>query len=648
MQITYDGILNCIKSNKYIINSEPNILQRKSSKKVINKEKRDEQSLKLDKGNEELSKFSKLIIVLYNICFKNDIKNIKYRIIGNIMPIAKFFKITRDTLLFCSNCYKILNKTSANLIVSDELKKKNDIDDLNFTIKLQRKQIDTLNHFLEKKNNQITFLSKHYNAQINAIKKYFSFDGDPNTLITGEIDLNKDNYMKHIKNKMKKQEEEFEENKKKLEELEQELLRHKNITNIKINDETMVNYYLSVKGNNLIKNYENKLINSLSKEIMELNGTIKKKEKIIEGLKKDLNKKNNILCNLHKITSNKKNVKENEKIKDKNELNDIIFNLNEEIRKMKINEENNIKALDNKYNSILNEKKEVIYLIQQRLNGIEDIYKSEIETLNKELVMLYEIILGLINGYQGLFTENNLGEIKLNLRKKDEFDNTIADIDKDVNCLNFVSLYKELKNQNKTKQTIIDTLTKENINNIQRIINNNGISDKDIIKKDKIIISAKDMAIKELNNKLLSMSHYLKDQVKQNNQNNIIINSQKMTIERMQKSSLIYQNLLKNKIKDNLLSSNKHNSPTFIKRRFIKKNILKDLNLTNNSNNIKQLNSDQRIINDLTLIKKPSDSSLSNRTKKLNIVNKSKDRKVSFFIKNNQRPFSSDNSKNNN
>ena len=40
------------------------------------------------------------------------------------------------------------------------------------------------------------------------------------------------------------------------------------------------------------------------------------------------------------------------------------------------------------------------------------------------------------------------------------------------------------------------------------------------------------MEITDLNNKLKSMSNYLKDQVKQNNQNNIIINSQNLTIKK--------------------------------------------------------------------------------------------------------------------
>ena len=129
IQITYDGIINCIKSNKYIIESI-----NKKKEKVINeknlkdKESRNESKevIKLpsrEEGfNEEISRFSKLIIVLYNICFNKELKNIKFRIIGNISQIVDNYIATRDTLLFVSKCYNILNKSNVKLILTDETK----------------------------------------------------------------------------------------------------------------------------------------------------------------------------------------------------------------------------------------------------------------------------------------------------------------------------------------------------------------------------------------------------------------------------------------------------------------------------------------------------------------------------------------------
>ena len=674
IQVTYDGIINCIKSNKYIseqINIKSKIERKKSldNYKSLKENKEEEKKLpSREEGfNEEMARHSKLILLLYNISFNKDLKNIKFRIIGNIYPIPDYFKTTRDTLLFCSKCYKILNKTNAGLTLTEETKKENDINDLNFRIKLQMRQIESLSQIIEKKNSHINFLSKHYNAQINAIKKYFGFQGDPNTLIAKDINIMKeDSYIKNVEYKMIKQQEEIDESKIRIEELEQELIKYKNLTSIKINDETMINYYLSVKNKNMKKNLENNLINSLSKEIMELKEKIKNKDKIIEGLKQDLNEKNNVCLKLHEIKyKEKKEEKEKEKekrIKGENETAFIDYNLmlKTEIEKIKIDEERNIRLLEDKCEAILKEKKSAIYSIEQKLDKVEGIYKKEIETFNKELVRLYEIVLQLINGYQDLFDKNNK---KIDMKKKEEFDKTIINIDKDINYFNFTTLYKELNKQNKTKQSIIESLTNEIIYKIGKKINNNIDIEKETLKKNKIIISSKEMEINELNNKLITMSHYLKDQVNQNNTKNIIINSQKLTIDRMKTNELIYESLLRNKKIDKNISNPNYLSPTFTQRSLLRKNLIKDLNPTNKSNNnfktdsfnfpfdINKFKEQKFLINDLSSINSPSfksevnNDTFNNNNKKSILKSVTKIKKKAIFVKKQQRPFSSDNRK---
>ena len=662
IQITYDGIINCIKSNKYIIESI-----NKKKEKVINeknlkdKESRNESKevLKLpsrEEGfNEEISRFSKLIIVLYNICFNKELKNIKFRIIGNISQIVDNYIATRDTLLFVSKCYNILNKSNVKLILTDETKTKNDIDDLNFQIKLYKSKIDSLNLMVERKNTHINFLSKNYNAQIEAIKKYFDFQGDPNLLITGEINFEEDNYMKNLKYKMKKQEKEIKDYKIKIEELEHELFKYQKISNIKINDQTMISYYLSVKNKNIQKNMENKLINSLNKEIIELNDKINNKDKIIEGLKKDINEKSQIFCHLHEnlIKNNKK-----EKNKEKNDkmMNDRnILVLKNEMKQMKIESQKSMKALKDNYNYIINEQKDNIEFIQKKIVNVENLYKTEIEELNKELVKLYEIILNLINGYQNIFEGNEDEEDKINKKKKEEFDLLVSNIEKDLNYLSFSSLYKELKKENKTRQSIIESLTKENINKINDLINNNYQPENNIniTDKNKLVTSSKEIEITDLNNKLISMSHYLKDQVKQNNQNNIIINSQNLTIEKLKKNALLYENLLKNKITDRNLSNNSYYSPiSTTKKKLNRKRILKDINKLNDSKNLSlNYNSNVKLndkisISDVSVTKNPSfiKKDINDSTnKKTNDIIKSN--KKLFLVKKIKRPFSFDNHK---
>ena len=662
IQITYDGIINCIKSNKYIIESiNKNNDQAIDEKNLKDKESRNESKevIKLpsrEEGfNEEISRFSKLIIVLYNICFNKELKNIKFRIIGNISQIVDNYIATRDTLLFVSKCYNILNKSNVKLILTDETKKKNDIDDLNFQIKLYKSKIDSLNLMVERKNTHINFLSKNYNAQIEAIKKYFDFQGDPNLLITGEINFEEDNYMKNLKYKMKKQEKEIKDYKIKIEELEHELFKYQNISNIKINDQTMISYYLSVKNKNIQKNMENKLINSLNKEIIELNDKINNKDKIIEGLKKDINEKSQIFCHLHEnlIKNNKK-----EKNKEKNDkmMNDRnILVLKNEMKQMKIESQKNMKVLKDNYNYIINEQKDNIEFIQKKIVNVENLYKTEIEELNKELVKLYEIILNLINGYQNIFEGNEDEEDKINKKKKEEFDLLVSNIEKDLNYLSFSSLYKELKKENKTRQSIIESLTKENINKINDLINNNYQPENNIniTDKNKLVTTSKEIEITDLNNKLISMSHYLKDQVKQNNQNNIIINSQNLTIEKLKKNALLYENLLKNKITDRNLSNNSYYSPiSTTKKKLIRKSILKDINKLNGGKNLSlNYNSNVKLndkisISDVSVTKNPSfikkDINDSTNKKTNNIM---KSNKKLFLIKKIKRPFSFDNHK---
>ena len=666
IQITYDGIINCIKNNKYIIESiykknEQTKDEKNSSNKDIETFNKSKKEIKLpsreDGFNEEISRFSKLIIALYNICFSKELKNIKFRIIGNISPIIENYTSTRDTLLFCSKCYNILNKPNVKLILSDEGKKKYDIDDLNFQIKLYKSKIDSLNHMLERKNIHINFLSKNYNAQIEAIKKYFDFKDDPNKLITGDINLEEDNYMKNIKYRMKKQEKEIKDYKIKIEELEQELFKYQNISSIKITDQTMISYYLSAKNKNIQKNLENKLINSLNKEIIELNEKINHKDKIIEGLNKDLNDKNQIFCHLHEnLIKNNKNEKEIGKNKEKDEkiINGRnVLNLKNEIKKMKIDMQNNIKTLKDKYNYIINEQKDNIDFIQKKLDNIEMLYKTEIEELNKELVKLYEIILNLMNSYKNIFEENNSEEYKINQKKKEEFDLLIFNLDNDLNYLSFSSLYKELKKENKTRHSIIESLTKDNINKINKIISNNFQPGNEITNKNKLEkFSSKEMEITDLSNKLKSMSNYLKDQVKQNNQNNIIINSQNLTIEKLRKSALLYENLLKNKITERNLSNNSYySSNSKTRRKLISKNIIKNINKYNNSkslslNYVSEIQFNDKIsTSDKSIIRNPTnkkDINAHSIVKNNNII---KSNKKFFYGKKIKRPFSSDNLK---
>ena len=605
MQITYDGIINCIKNNKYVTKSINKNEINDSSKEVL---------------DEEISKNSKLIAVLNDICFSKNIKNIKFRIIGNIIPIKEYFKTTRDTLLFCSKIYKILNKLNPKLNIDNESllnSGKKEID-LNYQLKLYLKQISSLNLMIEKKDSKINFLSQHYNAQIKALKKFFDFKGDLNAIIAGEMNYEEENFTKNLKNmniKINEQESKIKEYKALLEKKENELKKLKNIEDIKITDETMINYYLSVRNSKMEKERENKIINDLNKKIEELDKIIVNKDKIIKILNNDLTEKKNIIFNLNKIIN--MNIRKEGEKNNKNKF-----------KKSKINNE----ELNDKYKNIIREAKKEVYLIQKKLDNAEELYKSKIELFYNEFFRLYEIVLQSIKDYQKVFEGDNFDK-----KKKIEFDKIILSIEKD---------YKELKNKNEIKQSFIESLAKENANKITKSINAQQIEEKDQEIKNNLPMSEKESTIQKLNEKLISMSHYLKVQLNKNATNNKMLNSQKITLEKIQKNNLIHNHLVKNKINDKLMPNSHYNSPTSNLRA---NRIIKNLNLTDKIETI-NINNKSSINNDFILIS--DNSAISDKNKNIKIKHKNNAKYMKkIFIKKYQnqndikekRPFSVDN-----
>ena len=605
MQITYDGIINCIKKNKYVTKSINKNEINDSSKEVL---------------DEEISKNSKLIAVLNDICFSKNIKNIKFRIIGNIIPIKEYFKTTRDTLLFCSKIYKILNKLNPKLNIDNESllnSGKKEID-LNYQLKLYLKQISSLNLMIEKKDSKINFLSQHYNAQIKALKKFFDFKGDLNAIIAGEMNYEEENFTKNLKNmniKINEQESKIKEYKALLEKKENELKKLKNIEDIKITDETMINYYLSVRNSKMEKERENKIINDLNKKIEELDKIIVNKDKIIKILNNDLTEKKNIIFNLNKIIN--MNIRKEGEKNNKNKF-----------KKSKINDE----ELNDKYKNIIREAKKEVYLIQKKLDNAEELYKSKIELFYNEFFRLYEIVLQSIKDYQKVFEGDNFDK-----KKKIEFDKIILSIEKD---------YKELKNKNEIKQSFIESLAKENANKITKSINAQQIEEKDQEIKNNLPMSEKESTIQKLNEKLISMSHYLKVQLNKNATNNKMLNSQKITLEKIQKNNLIHNHLVKNKINDKLMPNSHYNSPTSNLRA---NRIIKNLNLTDKIETI-NINNKSSINNDFILIS--DNSAISDKNKNIKIKHKNNAKYMKkIFIKKYQnqndikekRPFSVDN-----
>ena len=471
---------------------------------------------------------------------------------------------------------------------------------------------------IEKKDSKINFLSQHYNAQIKALKKFFDFKGDLNAIIAGEMNYEEENFTKYLKNmniKINEQESKIKEYKALLEKKENELKKLKNIEDIKITDETMINYYLSVRNSKMEKERENKIINDLNKKIEELDKIIVNKDKIIKILNNDLTEKKNIIFNLNKIIN--MNIRKEGEKNNKNKF-----------KKSKINNE----ELNDKYKNIIREAKKEVYLIQKKLDNAEELYKSKIELFYNEFFRLYEIVLQSTKDYQKVFEGDNFDK-----KKKIEFDKIILSIEKD---------YKELKNKNEIKQSFIESLAKENANKITKSINAQQIEEKDQEIKNNLPMSEKESTIQKLNEKLISMSHYLKVQLNKNATNNKMLNSQKITLEKIQKNNLIHNHLVKNKINDKLMPNSHYNSPTSNLRA---NRIIKNLNLTDKIETI-NINNKSSINNDFLLIS--DNSAISDKNKNIKIKHKNNAKYMKkIFIKKYQnkndikekRPFSVDN-----
>ena len=258
-QFTFETVYNCLKSVKcldneiykaYNINKKENLL------------------------------FSNLTTVLYNICFGDAIEKIKFRIIGTIYPNTGFHQSVKDTVLFLYDCRNIIKRkkdevhnfenlydTSAEII---EKKKDDYIFQLENKVKSQKKRIDELSKNLSKKENKITFLQNTYIEQINTVKKKLNFPGDISVLIAGDENTKEANFvreMREYQDVLKRNEGNIHILEKKLKLANDEILKLKNKNIVKNSDETMINYYLSLRQAEENRNKEDNSIRILYKQI---------------------------------------------------------------------------------------------------------------------------------------------------------------------------------------------------------------------------------------------------------------------------------------------------------------------------------------------------------------------------------------------
>ena len=494
-QFTYDSIIYAIKNNKYISG-----YQRKDSSKNLSDE---------DLNQKEKSNLSKLTKILYIPSFERKKQNIKYRIIGNILPLTGFYQSVKNTLMFLFGFYKIINdnnKRKCSYISDPYLNKsknknqqmasntsvnsnfKNDvIFDLEKKLKIQERNIEDLNRVIDVKIAKISSLENHYKKQIEVLKKYLGFNGDENILISGN------EYTKEWKNaqSIRDAKEQNGKLKIKIEDLENKLAnanqviqKLSNIKKIKEEDKTMLKYFLSAKEMNDKNMSEAKHKNVYYTKLDEYEKEIKIKNKIINELYKDLETKNKAIISFTKYFKNNENYPEFEKElnNNKEKSSEIISDINNKNKKLKnlketektkeelINIKQNItkilkhskkemKILENKYENLLSQKEKVVAENSNILSQLNSKFTVDISRYEDELIKMNELIVSLINNYHRIFLSSlteKCSPITI-LNKKDEYESILLSTQKELNLYSFPILFKCLYKNNKSYTNTIST-----------------------------------------------------------------------------------------------------------------------------------------------------------------------------------------------
>ena len=476
-QFIFETVFNCIKSVKCL-----NIKQHGNQK--------------------ENFLFSQLTTVLYNICFGDDIEKIKFRIIGTIYPNTGYYQSAKDTILFLYDCRNIMKKKirqaknldSQNDSTSDIVEKKKDdyIFQLETKIKDQKKKINELSKDISRKNDKINFLEKTYLEQINAVKKKLNFPGNINVLIAGGENTKEATFareMRDYQDSVKRHEGNIHLLEKQLKEAKEEIMKLKNKNSMKNADETMINYYVSLRQGEDTKKEVQKSLGILYHQIDDLKKEIKAKEQVNKELQKEIKKKNDILFNLplalkgnyslnkqieNDIKKNKENssksLKETETKSEKAPKEKLLESHNTESEALnndayygekikKINDENfkNMLILKNKYEDMLFDKNKEFDDIKINMERMSHTHTNEITSWKKELVNYNKKFMELISSYKRIFFSKippqcNIVTLK---NKKEEFDNILLEAEKEINYSNFPKLFKEL--EIKKNLSIIDT-----------------------------------------------------------------------------------------------------------------------------------------------------------------------------------------------
>ena len=500
--------LNQSPNKKHVEMSKNAVMTQYTYNYIINYINRNRDLNKLSeeqiKEEEEDKTMPKLIILLYNICFGPQVKKMKFRIIGSIIPNTGFYINVKDTLDFLFRCKSIIrkkkqfegNKQQLAKKEKEVHEKKDDIIfDLENKIKIQSTNIEDLNKRLNEKDNKLREIELTYKKQVEILKKKFNFNGDINILLSGNEYTKEARFAKNIREATDnvriyhKKIIELEEKLKLANEKIKKTMKEKEIIE---NDKTMVTYYQNLKLNQENHDNETKLKKEYSERIDNAENQLNKANKIINELKLELEKKNKIIMNLPstlqnnmKDTFNKKNIKEeNKKLYDEK--------LKKKISEIEEQNSKEIKNLTDKYENLLQQKDLTIKGNNKAYDALQLNYNMEVKNYNEELVRLDEILMNMITTYKSLFHFKNgsIPNLVTMTNLKNEFDKVVSSVESNINNLTYPLLFRGLIQLNKVGIHNTDLLSKKQLKRPKtsystRVNNINNENTKNILNKNK-------------------------------------------------------------------------------------------------------------------------------------------------------------------
>ena len=516
------------------------------------------------------------------------------------MPIPGFHSSVKDTLLYLFECRNIKSniknvkgrkktisskKSDKNNKISMKLTQDDAVFNLEQKVKLLQNKISDLNNIIDKKSLNITSLQKNYKKQVEILKEYFGFKGDVNILISGHEFSDEYRCAKEIKDaidNVKIYKAKIKDLEDKLKKANDEINRHNNNEEIKINNETMINYF---KGAKKIQEEKVNKDNELYIQIREYQKELKIKDKIIQELQNDLDKKNKIFSSMPKFLkdlheSSKENKESNES-KESQHLNENINNndSNYEEKKSKIKfkkdyilslaeKDKEINTMKKRYDNILEQKEKDILELNKEISLIKSQNINDISNYGEELIKLNELFMKLINNYQRTFLSNftkKCNPITLN-NKKENFDKILLSIKEEYNMYSFPLLYNIISKKGILNQNNINSAEMRRASKEYKHIK---IKSEKIISRNDVDISLNDLLDKKdsknKSNNIISINSfqkYLNNEIKSNNINlnyEEIKNESKENILKEYQKLTIFISELENKISkfNDILNTNK-------------------------------------------------------------------------------------------